>query len=762
MTTPLELLASVLRSARAYQQAAEAAPEAVLWCDPQFDFAPIMAAVRARLPQVLSYGDYDPKTRTGPALWLRAAAARQIEGTTWAEGEPPIIYLPGLAREVLRGAEDCPSELAPLVWFTISGVFFGQPKQNRDWTLRGFLAAQGSPVGLSIPEDKSTREALARAAACLFTEPVSALVGRQWDAAALDGLLIEDPVVSMLAWMDGSLAPEVDPARFEAFSVLATKQFGLDPRRKSRQDAAAKLVRREKAWGKAWSRFEGSGGGYDGVVQLLNLEEPPQADLLDKPIAYPKENIRQEGQLRIALTDLRDTPFEKAREMVRDLDASHGWRRETVWAKRGEARLAQALAHLAVIAGSPALPAHDSEALAEAYVAEGWKVDSAALAALDLVRNGDDRKAIVAAMRAIYLPWLDSGASALQSLVTGGKLKLATPVEAPSPQSNAVMLFVDGLRMDLAHRLAALLQGRGASVSITHSWSGFPTVTATCKPLVSPAAHLLSSGTGDDMLPTYEGKLASKPVLTKAMKAAGWTCEATLLTEEPSWQEVGRFDEEGHALGARLAERVQDGLVEVAEFAFKLAQQGRGVRIITDHGWLLMPEGLPHAPLAAGLAEPTGKANRVALLKDGAGTSYARIGWTWNPAVEFVTPPGARAFYNGTEYAHGGISPQECIIPILDVSVAGSIAPVSISANWRNLMVKVKVEGGAGLRVDVRLGPDTSGKSALIKGPKTLDDAGEATLGVDSDHEGKEVCVVVYNPDHPQDVVAKQVTRVGG
>jgi hypothetical protein len=186
------------------------------------------------------------------------------------------------------------------------------------------------------------------------------------------------------------------------------------------------------------------------------------------------------------------------------------------------------------------------------------------------------------------------------------------------------------------------------------------------------------------------------------------------------------------------------------------------VRIVTDHGWLLMPDGLPHAPLAAGLAEPTGKATRVALLKDGAESSYARIGWSWDPAVEFVTPPGARAFYNGVEYAHGGISPQECVIPVLDVNVTSPEARVSVSANWRNLMVKVKVQGGAGLTVDVRLGTDTSGESALIKGPKTLDDAGEATLGVDSDYEGKEVCIVVYSTDRPQDVVAKQVTRAGG
>jgi hypothetical protein len=762
MTTPLDALANALCAAAEFQQAAEASPEAVLWCDPGRDFAPVLPALRARLPHVLTLGEYDPSTRTGPALWLRAVAVRQVESITWPVGEPPIIYLPGHGREVLRGAEDCPAELAALVWFAVSGVFFGQPKQSRDWTLRAFLAAQGSPVGLNVPEDKATREALSRAATRLFTEPVVALAGKQWDAAALDGLLVEDPVADMLAWIDGSLTPEADPARFEAFSTLSAKQFSLDPRKKSRQDAAARLARREKAWGKVWGRFEEANGGYDGVVKLLGFEEPPQADLLNVPTAYPKENARREDGLRSALKALRETPADKAALTIRELEKAHGWRRETVWAKRGDARLAQALAHLIVMVDAVQLPAHDAEAMASVYVTEGWKADSAALAALDLARNGEDRGAVVAAVRAVYLPWLDGGASALQALVAAGKAPLAHPKTPPQPPTGAVLLFVDGLRMDLAQRLSIMLRQHGASVSVDHRWSGFPTVTATCKPLVSPAAGLLSAGPPDAMMPSYEGKAVVKPVLIKAIEAAGWSCAGSLLPDVPVWQETGRFDEEGHALGARLAERVDNGLAEVAATVLKLVQQGRRVRIVTDHGWLLMPEGLPYAALTAGLVEPSGKANRVALLKEGAPTGYPRVPWSWDTAIQFATPPGVRAFYNGTEYAHGGISPQECILPVLDVTGEGAAKSITLTARWRGLMVRVKVEGGEGLMVDVRLGADTSGETVLIKGPKGLDDAGEANLGVNSDYEGQAVCVVLYKSNAPQDVVAKLVTKAGG
>jgi hypothetical protein len=762
MTTPLDALADALRAAAAFQQAAEAPPEAILWCDASRDFAPVLPLLRARLPQMLTLGDYDPSSRTGPALWLRAVAARQVDGIAWPEGEPPIIYLPWHGREVLRGAEDCPADLHPLVWFAISGVFFGQPKQSRDWTLRGFLAAQGSPVGLNVPEDKATREALARAATHLFAEPVAILAGRQWDAGALDSLLVEDPMADMLAWIDGSLIPEAEPARFAAFSALSAKQFGFDPRKKSRQDATARLARREKAWAKVWDRFEEANGGYEGVVKLLGFEEPPQADLLNMPVAYPKENARREDSLRTELKALREAPTEKAASAIRDLEKAHGWRRETIWAKRGEARLAQALAHLVVASDATNLPAHDAAALATAYTTEGWKTDSAALAALDLARNGENRDAVVAALRAVYLPWLEAGASSLQALVAGGKVPLARPAETPLPPTGAVLLFVDGLRMDLAHRLSVMLQRRGATVSIDHQWSGFPTVTATCKPLASPAAGLLRGGAPDSMAPSYEGKPVVKPVLTKAIESVGWSCAASLLPDVPLWQETGRFDEEGHALGARLAERVDDGLREVAESALKLVQQGRRVRIVTDHGWLLMPDGLPSAALSAGLVEPSGKANRVALLKEGAPSSYPRVPWSWDTSIQFATPPGVRAFYNGTEYAHGGISPQECILPVLDVIAEGTAKPITLTARWRNLVVRVKVEGAEGLMVDVRLGTDTSGATALIKGPKELDDAGEANLGIDSNCEGQTVCVVAYQPSTPRDVLAKLVTKAGG
>lgn len=53
--------------------------------------------------------------------------------------------------------------------------------------------------------------------------------------------------------------------------------------------------------------------------------------------------------------------------------------------------------------------------------------------------------------------------------------------------------------VDLGHRLAALLREQGAVVELGWRWTGLPSVTATCKPLASPAAGRLRAA------PTAEG-----------------------------------------------------------------------------------------------------------------------------------------------------------------------------------------------------------------------------------------------------------------
>ena len=83
-----------------------------------------------------------------------------------------------------------------------------------------------------------------------------------------------------------------------------------------------------------------------------------------------------------------------------------------------------------------------------------------------------------------------------------------------------------------------------------------------------------------------------------------------------------------------------------------------------------MPRGFVFATLRRqngyGLGVRTGRGvldvvAAEADLKEGAPTTYPRLPWSWDNAVLLATPTGVRAFFANVEYAHGGVSPQECV-----------------------------------------------------------------------------------------------------
>ena len=172
-----------------------------------------------------------------------------------------------------------------------------------------------------------------------------------------------------------------------------------------------------------------------------------------------------------------------------------------------------------------------------------------------------------------------------------------------------------------------------------------------------------------------------------------------------------------------------------------------------------MPGGLPQAALDVGLVEPNGKRTRCALVKAKAQTSYLQIPWTWNPEVSVATATGARSFFASYEYAHGGVSPQECILPVLEVASDGAKRTVTISqAQWEGLRLRVHVENGADFRVDLLLGSETSGPS-LIKNGRVLDEQGRTSFLVSDEHDRDTACLVVL--DDEDRVLAHRTLTVG-
>ena len=111
-------------------------------------------------------------------------------------------------------------------------------------------------------------------------------------------------------------------------------------------------------------------------------------------------------------------------------------------------------------------------------------------------------------------------------------------------------------------------------------------------------------------------------------------------------------------------------------------------------------------------------------------------------------------------YAHGRLSVQECLIPMLTVQPAKDAAPVAArikSVEWHRLRCRVTLETPmAGVTVDIRTKANASDTS-LTTAPKTTDGGGQVSLIVpDDDQAGAAAVVVVL--DALGNVLSKQAT----
>ena len=104
----LEAVCASLTRAGLYNHGDLVAPVAILWTDADGQWGSLAAQLRLSMPEFLTFGDYHPEKRIGPAIWLRCAIERVLPDVDLPKGKVPIIYLPKVSRQTLRAAEDCP------------------------------------------------------------------------------------------------------------------------------------------------------------------------------------------------------------------------------------------------------------------------------------------------------------------------------------------------------------------------------------------------------------------------------------------------------------------------------------------------------------------------------------------------------------------------------------------------------------------------------------------------------------------------------
>jgi len=756
MNTLAEQLAATLRTAaHAYAAGDQVAPCAVLWVDPERLWECVLPELQAVMPELFLLGSYVPEKRTGAALWLRCIEARVVEGAPLA-GTTPIFYLPGISREKLRVAEDCPQELAALVELQYRGVMWLHVN-GKEWTPYAFLVSNHGGLGLDVTKDQATLDALARALPSLMSEPLSHLQGRRLDAEFFNGLVAPDATGLLLRWLGDPEAfkQHRSEAEWKAFCEQCKADFHFDPVKEGPLKAANLLANRDNPWSKVWQRFAETPANYSGVVEWLRRAAPKIQTMFDSAEIWPNINEREERELQQALKSLVDRPQDEVIRRVAELEAQHRCRRGYPWQKLGLSPLATALEPLAQLArlcqAAPGAPT--PEAYAEFYASDGWRVDAAALATMAACGTPEQHGAVLGTVRAVYLPWLENTARHLQQLVRDNGESVSKRAKPITTAAGRLVLFADGLRMDVSRKLAVELAAVGIESTQDWEWSTIPSVTATAKPAASPIADTFKGGEADDEFSTRRvstGQILTQDRFITALKARGWQFLGFDQTGDPSgsaWTEAGTLDKRGHTEGWKLARSVD---TEVRDLVSRIGALLKGgwteVIVVTDHGWLLLPGGLPKVELKSFLAEH--RWGRCAALKSDAQTDALAFKWHWNPAVMIASPPGAGCFRASMEYSHGGVSLQEMVIPVLRVKAAkpaGGSARL-LEAKWTGAKCRVSVGGNCvGVRVDVRTSQSDPNTSLLAdKQARETTPDGKVTVFLENDSDiGKDAAIVL-------------------
>ena len=118
----LDSLIQSIGLASAFNQNTETRPAVVLWTDKDQEWDGLLPLLRDSLPQLLTYGPFDPTKRQGPAIWLKCALAGTLPGLSLPATEVPIVYLPGVSRAELRAIEETAKGFNPWLSFNSGGL----------------------------------------------------------------------------------------------------------------------------------------------------------------------------------------------------------------------------------------------------------------------------------------------------------------------------------------------------------------------------------------------------------------------------------------------------------------------------------------------------------------------------------------------------------------------------------------------------------------------------------------------------------------
>lgn len=767
--TVLDHITSSIKAAATYNRHDVAAPTVILWTDKERLFESVAERIGECLDEFYIWKPEVEGKTTGPSTWIRYHLSA-------GGGGIPVVYLPGIGRHEFRSPTDFPEEARHLYALQFQGQFWTQ-LNGKDWTPSAMMSSEDGGLGLDLAKNQGTITALRTQLMSVLETPVENLRRKRLEAADFNSLAAADPAGMMLRWMsDPEKMKETWPSQqMAAFEAICKDQFEISPEKDGRLVAAEKLVAGGGAWEQVWQRYEEAPKTYRGLREILGLVKTTDLFQNSSP-RLPQNNEDSENKLRDDLLELVGQPKSLAIDETEKLAKAHADRANSIWAQLDEAPLADAVAHLGrmVAAIKEGLQASDWEGFAKRYMESAWKVDAEAHRSFTAVRNKQDMDAVSAALRAIYLPWLEEQAERVSNLISSYPNKSVADARQLVAETGTVYLFVDGLRADLAKELCGLLESKGLEPKVETSWAALPTVTSTAKPAWAPLTEVVC---GDQVSEGFEPQLSSNQktlkteLFRKTVTELGFPWFPVSETGDPSgsgWTEVADFDKRGHSDGAKLAWRLKEELQVVTQRVTELIQSGwKKVVVITDHGWLWMPGGLPKTDLPTHLT--ASKWGRCALPQPGAVHNLPEVCWFWGNEHFVVLAPGITALKNGVEYAHGGLTIQEALTATVTIesSQGAGLSSVTItSVRWLGLRLKLKLEGaGQDFEIDIRANAAAADTTKLTedgKPPEALpkiNTNGEASILMQHDkYEGDAAILVILQNG---EVVCKQPVTIG-
>lgn len=758
-----------IKQAAQFNPDVQVAPKAILWPDGERLWEDSIDMLKEKLPELLVLGKYAPEQKTGPAIWLACALDNALEEQVLPADVTPIIYLPGISRTVLRNVGDLPKDLHCIADLQFRGCYFSQ-ESGKDWTPLAFLSSKGQGLNMEIKRDNDTKTTLLKALPSILSKQQSELKGKTLSQELLLQILTPDPERMLLGWLsdESKYKETLTESEWESFCQSMKLHYGFSPEKDGIIHAARLFSEAKDNWAAVWQRYTESYNTFPGIYNLLE-RAPKEADVFANAQTHgncPVWNKGQENKLKDAYKNLNGAKQETALKSIKSLVKEHKDRKNLLWFNMGKSPNLAALLELekAVELMERTYPTTTIDAMITAYYDWAWQVDLHIQNAILPFKTDTEAEAIKGVIQAVYNDWLHNINTQFQTVINKEGYPANSDKAFQLPAKNAALIFVDGLRLDWAKQLNRELSNSGISASEEIIWSVLPSITSSGKPYVSPLKALLSAETSKntDFVPSFkdEDKKGTWANLKTQLKHHNWGLKPD--GAKNTWIESGDIDNEGHHRGWKLPHQMETILSDITAQVQSLLEQGiETIKIVTDHGWLYLPGGLPKQELPAYLTDS--KWGRCALIKETAPSDEEVYPWYWNPNVYFAAPRGIACYKAGQEYTHGGVSLQECVTLCLTISNQKTERQQTVSIeniDWTGLRCKILANAPESALLDIREQPADATSSLTMKTKNVTANKQVSLLVEDEDLEGEKAFVVLL--DEAGNLLAQTETIIGG